>query len=116
MNRQKEIFSKIGKTSQNPEILNYLGLFDLENMNFVEAIKVFQKAANLDKSNSKYYYNLETLILQRLDRRSSKSIPKKLCISILIMWDYRYSLAYLFYDMKDFVKPKRNRCDFGYLS
>ena len=27
----KEIFSKIGKNSTNPETLNYLGLFDLEN-------------------------------------------------------------------------------------
>ena len=53
----KEIFSKISKNSLNPEILNYLGLFELENMNFIEAIKNFSKAANLDKSNSKYYYN-----------------------------------------------------------
>ena len=54
----KEIFSKLSKNSQNPEVLNYKGLFELESMNFIEAIKDFSKAINLDNSNSKYYYNL----------------------------------------------------------
>lgn len=103
----KEIFSKIGKTSQNPEILNYLGLFDLENMNFVEAIKSFSKATNLDKSNSKYYYNLgNAYFYNGWIEEAQKAYQKALYINPDNV-DYRYSLAYLFYDMKDFVKAKK---------
>ncbi len=103
----KEIFSKIGKTSQNPEILNYLGLFDLENMNFIEAIKSFSKAANLDKSNSIYCYNLgNAYFYNGWIEEAQKAYQKALYINPDNV-DYRYSLAYLFYDKKDFVKAKK---------
>ena len=103
----KEIFSKIGKSSQNPEILNYLGLFDLENMNFIEAIKCFSKAANLDKSNSIYYYNLGNAYFYNgwIDE-AQKAYQKALYINPENI-DYRYSLAYLYYDKKDYAKAKK---------
>ena len=42
--KSKEIFYKFPKTSENPEILNYLGLFATEDLNFIEAIKFFFKS------------------------------------------------------------------------
>lgn len=103
----KEIFSKIGKNSQNPEILNYLGLFDLENMNFIEAIKNFSKAANLDKSNSIYYYNLgNAYFYNGWIEEAQKAYQKALYINP-DNTDYRYSLAYLFFDKKDYAKAKK---------
>lgn len=103
----KEIFSKIGKNSQNPEILNYLGLFDLENMNFIEAIKNFSKAANLDKSNSIYYFNLgNAYFYNGWIEESQKAYQKALYINPENI-DYRYALAYLYYDKKDYLKAKK---------
>ena len=54
----KKIFNRISMNSSNPEILNFMGLFDLENMNFPQAIQHFAKASELDKNNPKYFYNL----------------------------------------------------------
>ena len=102
-----EIFSKIGKNSQNPEVLNYLGLFDLENMNFIDAIKSFSKAANLDKSNSVYYYNLgNAYFYNGWMEEAQKAYQKALYINPENI-DYRYSLAYLFYDKQDYIKAKK---------
>jgi tetratricopeptide (TPR) repeat protein len=103
----QEIFAKIGKNTQNPEILNYLGLFDLENMNFIEAIKNFSKAVNLEKSNSKYYYNLANAYFYNgWLEEAQKAYSKALYIAPDNL-DYRYSLAYLYFDKKDFVKAKK---------
>ena len=103
----KEIFNKIGKNSQNPEILNFLGLFDLENMNFIEAIKNFSKAANIDNSNAKYYYNLANAYFYNgWIEEAQKAYSKALYISPDNL-DYRYSLAYLYYDKKDFTKAQK---------
>lgn len=103
----KEIFTQIGKNSQNPEILNYLGLFELENMNFIQAIKDFSKAINLDKSNSKYYFNLGNAYFYNgwIDE-SQKAYQKALYINPE-NFDYRYALAYLYYDKKDYIKAKK---------
>ena len=103
----KEIFNQIGKNSQNPEILNYLGLFELENMNFIEAIKDFSKAINLDKSNSKYYFNLgNAYFYNGWIEESQKAYLKALYINPE-NFDYRYALAYLYYDKKDFIKARK---------
>ena len=103
----KEIFNTIGKNSQNPEVLNYLGLFELENMNFIEAIKNFSKASNIDKSNSIYYFNLgNAYFYNGWMEEAQKSYQKALYISPDNI-DYRYALAYLYYDTKDFSKAKK---------
>lgn len=100
----KEIFSKIGKNSQNAEVLNYLGLFELENMNFVEAIKDFSKASNLDNSNSKYIYNLaNAYFYSGWLEEAQKAYLKALYLNPDNL-DYRYSLAYLYFDKKDYSR------------
>ena len=53
-----EIFLKFGKNTQNPEILNYQGLFAMDEMKFIDAIKDFSKASSIDKTNPVYLYNL----------------------------------------------------------
>lgn len=103
----EEIFSKIGKNTQNPEILNFLGLFDLENMKFIDAIKNFSKAANLDKSNSKYYYNLANAYFYNgWHEEAQKAYTKALYLNPDNL-DYRYSLAYLYFDEKNYIKSKK---------
>ena len=52
--KSKEIFNSFPKTTENAEVLNYLGLFALEDLKFIEAIKYFSKASNLNKKNHKY--------------------------------------------------------------
>lgn len=102
----KEIFNSIGKISQNPEVLNYLGLFELENMNFIEAIKDFSKASNLDKHNSVYYFNLgNAYFYNGWIEEAQKAYQKALYINPENL-DYRYALAYLYYDKKDYIKAQ----------
>lgn len=102
-----EIFNKIGKNSQNPETLNYLGLFDLENMNFIEAIKNFSKAITLDKNNAKYCYNLANAYFYNgWIEEAQKAYLKALYLDPENL-DYRYSLAYLYFDKKDYIKAKK---------
>ena len=102
----EEIFNRIGKNSQNPEILNYLGLFELERMDFINAIKNFSKAANLDKSNSLYYFNLgNAYFYNGWMEEAQKAYQKALYINPENI-DYRYALAYLHYDCEEFVKAQ----------
>lgn len=101
------IFNKIGKNSQNPEVLNFLGLFDLEKMDFIEAIKNFSKAVNLDSSNSKYFYNLANAYFYNgWLEEAQKAYTKALYLNPDNL-DYRYSLAYLYFDKKEFSKAKK---------
>lgn len=100
----KEIFNRITSNSQNPEILNFLGLFDLENMNFVEAIKHFSRAIELDKQNSKYYYNLgNAYFYNGWIKEAQRAYSQAIYLSPDNA-DYRYSLAYLYYENKEYQK------------
>lgn len=76
-------------------------------MNFIEAIKNFSKAANLDKSNSKYYYNLgNAYFYNGWSDEALKAYQKALYINPENI-DYRYALSYLYFDKKDFLKAKK---------
>ena len=102
--KSKEIFYKFPKTSENPEILNYLGLFATEDLNFIEAIKFFSKASNIDKKNHKYFYNLANAYFYNgwFDE-ACKAYLK----AIQMAPDnngYRYSLAYLYYQQKNYER------------
>ena len=105
--KSKEIFAALSKNLQNPEILNYQGLFALEDMNFIEAIKCFSKACSINKSNSKYYYNLGNAYF--FNGWHDEAISAYLNAIKLEQdnLDYRYSLAYLYFEMNDFDKAKK---------
>ena len=105
--KSREIFNKFSKTSENHEILNYLGLFALEDLNFIEAIKFFSKASNLDKQNAKYCYNLGNAYFYNgwIDE-AVKAYQKAICMEPDNN-GYRYSLAYLYFEQKIFDKAQR---------
>ncbi|HCB11499.1 MAG TPA: hypothetical protein DEO94_05110 [Cyanobacteria bacterium UBA11991] len=102
--KSKYIFNRISSNTQNPEILNYLGLFDLESMNFIEAVTHFSKAAEIDKNNPKYFYNLGNAYFYNGWIKEAKAAYAKAIYLAPDNADYRYSLAYLYYENKDFDK------------
>lgn len=105
--KSKEIFNSFSKTAENPEVLNYLGLFALEDMKFVDAIKCFSKALSLDKHNSRYSYNLGNAYFYN---GWIKEAVASYLQAIRLEPDnlgYRYSLAYLYYEIKSFDKAQK---------
>lgn len=105
--KSKEIFDLFPKTSENPEILNYKGLFELEDMNFVEAVKYFSKAANIAKNNPKYFYNLANAYFYNGWQDEAVEAYKKAIANAPENLDYRYSLAYLYFELKNYDKTKK---------
>ena len=102
--KSKNIFSTFSKTTENPEVLNYLGLFAIEDMNFTDAIKYFSKASNMDKENPKYFYNLgNAYFYNGWFEEASKAYLKAICMSPDEV-GFRYSLAYLYFEQKKFEK------------
>ena len=92
--KSKEIFDKFPNTTENPEILNYLGLFALEDLKFIDAIKYFSKASNISKKNPKYFYNLANAYFYNgWFEEASKAYLKAICMEPENS-GYRYSLAY----------------------
>ena len=107
LEESKAVFDKFGKNSQNPEILNYQGLFEMENMNFIDAIKDFSKASNINKNNPVYLYNLaNAYFLNGWKEEAVSAYKKAICICPDNL-DYRYSLAYLYYEYKDYDKAQK---------
>ena len=47
-----EIFHKLERITESDEVLNYLGLFALDEEKFTDAIKYFSKASSMSKNNS----------------------------------------------------------------
>lgn len=106
LEKSKEIFDSFDKNVQDPEILNYKGLFALDEMNFVEAIKDFSKAANLVKTNAIYYYNLANAYFFNGWQQEAVDAYKKAIANAPENLDFKYSLAYLYFEMKEFDKTK----------
>lgn len=104
--KSKEIFNKFPKTTENPEVLNYCGLFALDEMNFVEAIKYFSKASKIDKKNPKYFYNLGSAYFYNGWIQEAVQAYKNAIFEAPENYGYRYSLAYLYYEQKNFGKAK----------
>lgn len=104
--KSREIFEKFGKNSPRADVLNYLGLFALEDGDYTQAVKLFSKASNIDKAKSIYFYNLGNAYffngwMEEATQAYKNAIglePENL--------SYRYSLAYLYYRMKEFEKAK----------
>lgn len=107
LEKSREIFNSFSKSSQEPDVLNYLGLFALEDMKFIEAIKFFSQASNLNKNNPVYFYNLaNAYFFNGWQDEAVKSYLKAICLSPENL-DYRYSLAYLYYEMKEYDKAQK---------
>lgn len=105
--KSKEIFNNFPKTTDNPEILNYLGLFALEDTKFIDAIKYFSKASNLNKKNHKYLFNLgNAYFYNGWIKEAMQSYIQAICMAPDNL-GYRYSLAYLYYEQKNFEKAQK---------
>lgn len=105
--KSKEIFSGFSKNSQNPEVLNYQGLFALEDMNFIDAIKFFSKACNINKNNARYYYNLGNAYFYNGWHYEAVNAYLNAVRLSQDNLDYRYSLAYLYFEMKQYDKSQK---------
>lgn len=104
--KAKNIFNTFPKTSDNPEVLNYLGLFAIEDLKFIDAIKYFSKAFNIDKKNGKYAYNLgNAYFYNGWIKEASESYLQAIRIEPE-NYGYRYSLAYLYFEAKMFDKAQ----------
>lgn len=103
----RRILSKLPQNYDNAEVLNYRGLFYLEDMNFTEAIKSFSKALSLDKQNARYAYNLgNAYFYNGWIKEAVKAYLNAICLSPDTL-DYRYSLAYLYYETHNFEKSQK---------
>ena len=103
----KEIFSRFDKYSHNPEVLNYQGLFALDELNFTDAIKLFSKAKNLDNKNSLYSYNLGNAYFLNGWYKEAVNAYKDAILLSPENIDYRYSLAYVYYEHKEYDKSEK---------
>ena len=101
-----EIFHRLESITENDEVLNYLGLFALENQKYTDAIKYFSKASSMSKNKSVYYYNLaNAYFLNGWYEESAAAYKKAIGLNPENV-DYRYSLCYLYYRQKMFDKAK----------
>ena len=103
----KEIFDSFDNYTQNPEVLNYKGLFAVEEMKFTDAIKYFSKAVSLNGQNDRYLFNLANAYFYNgWFEESANTYLKAICLNPENV-DYRYALAYLYYEEKSFDKARK---------
>lgn len=102
--KSKEMFSELKKENLTPEVLNYLGLFELNDKNFNKAIEYFSKALKQDAKNAQYSYNLASAYFLNgwLDE-ALKYFNQAVSLDYDNI-DYHYSLAYLYYQKKMYDK------------
>lgn len=105
--KSREIFNSFPKSCKNADVLNYLGLFAIEDMKFIDAIKYFSQASNINKNNPVYFYNLaNAYFFNGWQDEAVNSYLKAIVLSPENL-DYRYSLAYLYYEMKNYDKAEK---------
>lgn len=104
--KSREIFSKFSANTSNPEALNFQGLYALEDMKFVDAIKFFSRACNAVKTNARYFYNLGNAYFYNGWFEEAVNAYLNAVRLAQDNLDYRYSLAYLYFEMKKFDKAQ----------
>ena len=91
---------------ENVVALNLKGLFFIEDMKFVDAIKAFSKAVMLEPTDAKLYFNLATAYFHNGWMDEAIEAYKKAIEYDVTNVDYRYALASLYFDIKDYVKAR----------
>lgn len=93
----KNMFSELKDIKPSGEVMNYLGLFKLEEGSYSKAIEYFNKAKEFDDKNSEYLYNLASAYFLQGWFKEAETVFK-LTISINPNVEkYHHSLAYLYY-------------------
>lgn len=102
----KKILNQLEKMTPNAEVMNYLGLFKLDEKNITQAIKYFSKAQKLDDRNAEYTYNLgSAYFLNGWGDEALKCFNQSVCLDSENI-NYHYSLAYLYYQKKQYDKAQ----------
>jgi len=104
LENSKKLFLELEKIDPTPEVMNYLGLFKLNEKNFSSAVTYFSKAHKLDEKNHEYIYNLASAYFLKgwLDE-ALKYFTQAICLAPDVI-NYHYSLAYLYYHKKAYNK------------
>lgn len=100
--KSKELFSKI-KSEENPEILNHLGLFELDALKYSSAIKYFEKACAIE-AKAQYFFNLASAYFLNGWMDEAQAYFMKAIQLKPDNQEYHYALAYLHFHKKDYVK------------
>lgn len=100
----KKMFLELKKENLTAEVLNYFGLFELNDKNFTKAMDYFSKAVKQDTKNPEYSYNLASAYFLNgwLDE-ALKYFNQAVGLDSENI-DYHYSLAYLYYQKKMYDK------------
>ncbi len=111
--KAKKYFDILEKNYKSPEVMNFLGMFKLEENKFDKAIEYFTKAQKLDGNNAEYTYNIASAYLLKgwLDE-AIKLFNKSVCQDPDNI-NYHYSLAYAYYQKNLFDKAS-NELDLIY--
>lgn len=104
LDKSRDLFEKLNKNSKSAEILNYLGLFELNDNNYEDAINYFTKACDADDKNPEYLYNLaSSFFLKGWLDEALKYFNKAICFSPNDI-NYHYAVAYLYYHQNKYDK------------
>lgn len=102
--KSEKIFRELEKINLSPQVMNYLGLFKLNENKYAQAIEYFSKANKADEKNAEYLYNLASAYFLNgwLDE-ALKYFNQAICLDPENI-NYHYSLAYLYYQKKMYDK------------
>jgi len=104
--KAKEIFDSIKTQTDNPDVLNFLGLFSIEDNKLTDAITYFSKAISHDRANPIYHYNLANAYFYNgWNKEAVASYLNAIKLAPENM-DFRFSLANLYYSVQEFDKCK----------
>ncbi|MCM1010265.1 MAG: tetratricopeptide repeat protein [Fusobacterium sp.] len=96
----------MGLNIENVDVLNLKGLFFIEDMKFIDAVKCFAKAAALEPANPKLYFNLGNAYFYNGWLEEAGEAYRKAVSLDVSNVDYRFALANLYYESKDFAKAR----------
>ena len=102
--KSKELFLKYKDNTENALVMNYLGLFKLDENKVEEAIEYFLTATKLEPQNSKYAYNLSNAyVVNGWNDEATKYMNIAICLEPENC-EYRYTQAYSYYINNQYEK------------
>lgn len=102
--KSKELFLKYNYKEENALIMNYLGLFKLDENKVEDAIYYFSKAVKIEPQISKYAYNLSNAyFVNGWHDEAVKYMNIAICLEPENC-EYRYTLAYSYYTNNNMEK------------
>lgn len=102
--KAEKLFKNLEKINPLPEVMNYLGLFKLNEKQYTKAIDYFSSANKTDDKNPQYAYNLASAyFLNGWHDEAMKYFSAAICLDPENI-EYHYSLAYLYYQKEMYDK------------